>query len=466
MIFNFHKNTAKNVSKSSIHLINNCYKNYLNIDFKSIHTELNSYSTDNNHRLGIKDLDVITNPIRFTNSKNEVFELISYQNKNYLISESNCFPCSKVIENIHGDRWVFILLIPNGDKILINNDNSSVKYSFYNLKLFDYLNSFEDLISFDQIYCDTFSENEWYTSTERIQLIVRSKANENDVLNALLKLKLLNAFQYSIITIVDKLNINKHDISNYVLNNDSIDLSLSYITSPNFKIKISESTNKMLKSEDFSTFIDSLTDQEAKQFFEIEFLEEHLNLENIYLAFKSDILGIKILERWYDAGAQINVSEYFQERLRTMNINENLIREYYKKLKNNLRSIENKIRSNKGYNIVGSLYNESLLFNLIKEVFPNYEIISQYSPEWLGRQRIDIFIKELNIAIEYNGKQHYESIKYFGGDEGLKKTIYRDNIKKRKCLQNSCKLVIVKYNEDLTDFVNNLKTENSDGADL
>ena len=461
MTYNFHNNPVKNLNKSSIQLINECYDNHLKIDLRSIHTELNSYSSENDHQLGINDLDVITNPIRFTNSKSEVFQLISYQNKNYLISESSCFPCSKVIENIDGDRWVFILLIPDGDKIFIDNVNSSVKYSFYNLKFFDFLTSIEDLVAFDKTYCNTFSQNKWFTSTERIQLIVRSKPNENDILNTLLKLKLLNAFQFSVITIVNNLNINTHDVLNYVLNNDSISLSLPYITSPNFKIKISDSTTKMLKSEDFTIFINSLNGEEVKQFFEIDFLEEQLILENIYPEFKSDILGIKILERWYTAGVKGNVAQCFQERLGTTNISKNLIREYYQKLKNNLRLIENKIRSEKGYNIVGSLYNESLLFSLIQKVFPNYEIISQYSPEWLGRQRIDIFIKELNLAIEYNGKQHYEAVKYFGGDEGLKKTIYRDNIKKKKCVQNGCKLMIVKYDEDLHEFVNNLKTENS-----
>lgn len=81
MTYNFHNNPVKNLNKSSIQLINECYDNHLKIDLRSIHTELNSYSVENDHQLGINDLDVITNPIRFTNSKSEVFQLISYQNK-------------------------------------------------------------------------------------------------------------------------------------------------------------------------------------------------------------------------------------------------------------------------------------------------------------------------------------------------------------------------------------------------
>ena len=459
-IFDFLNKSNKNLPQSTLELIRNCYVNYLNVDLESIHEEMNSYSDQyNNRKLEIKDLDIQSNPIRFTNSKDEVFELISYQNKNYLISNSSCFPCSRVIENIHGDRWVFILLIPKGEKLFINNNKSSVQYSFYTLKLFDYLKSFDELIYFDKIYCDTFSENEWFTPSERVQFLLRSAAHENDILDALLKSKFLNAFQYSIIAIVDKLIISKDDIINYVLNNNSINLSLSYISAPNFKVKISESTNELLKSEDFLTFIDSLTEEEAKQFFAIDFLEESLNLQLIYPQFKLDILGIKVFERWYDSGAMNNVSKNFQQRLESINITEELIRIYYKKLRNNLRSIENKIRADKGYNIVGSLYNESLLFNLIRAVFPNYEIVSQYSPEWLGRQRIDIFIKELNIAIEYNGKQHYEPVNYFGGENGFLKTVHRDNIKKKKCIQNGCRLITVKYDADLHKFVENLKSE-------
>jgi hypothetical protein len=142
----------------------------------------------------------------------------------------------------------------------------------------------------------------------------------------------------------------------------------------------------------------------------------------------------------------------------SVNRSEKLIREYYKRIKKNLRSIENKIRSKKGFNIVGSLYNESLLYNLIQNAFPNYEVITQYSPDWLGRQRIDIFIKELNLAIEYNGKQHYEPVTYFGGKEGFLKTVERDKMKKKKCKRNRCELREVKYDENLQETVEIIKT--------
>src|SRR5690606_19499340 len=218
---------------------------------------------------------------------------------------------------------------------------------------------------------------------------------------------MLNPFQLSIISITDGLNINKSDIQNYLLNNNTIPLSIPYISNPSFKFKISESTNEILETQDFLDFISSLTDEEVRGFFELNFLEDSLKTENIYSEFKLDILGIKILERWEKDSFNGNVANNVQSRLNTVNISEKLIREYYKRLKRNLRSIENKIRSKKGFNIVGSLYNESLLYNLVQNAFPEYEVTTQYSPDWLERQRIDIFIKELNVAIEYNGKQHY-----------------------------------------------------------
>lgn len=443
-------------------LISKCYENYLNIDLESIHCEMNlfsDYHSKNDVKLEIDHLDLEKYPLGFMDTSDEEFKLIAFNNKNYLVSNSTCYPCSRVFENFDGYRWVEVLIIPDGNKLKIINTNSSIRYSFYTLQLFEHLKSFEDIIKFDRIYCDTFSNNNWFNQLERIQFLVRSEASPNEIFKAFHSLKLYNPFQLSVISVIDKLTINKNDIQNYLLNNNSIPLSIPYITTSSFKIKISDSTNEILETEDFAAFVDSLTDEEVIQFFELDFLEESLNLKNIYPEFKLDILGIKILERWYDTGCNGSVDKNIQDRLMATNICENLIHEYYKKLKKNLRSIENKIRANKGFNIVGSLYNESLLFKLIQNAFPHYEVISQYSPDWLGRQRIDIFIKELNIGIEYNGKQHYEPVMYFGGKEGFLKTILRDNIKKKKCNKNGCKLIEIKYDEDLYKIVERLTNE-------
>lgn len=86
---------------------------------------------------------------------------------------------------------------------------------------------------------------------------------------------------------------------------------------------------------------------------------------------------------------------------------------------------------------------EQELFDKIKLNFKHLTVISQASPYWLGRQRFDIFIPELNAAIEYNGLQHYKAVGLFGGEEGLIKTQLRDMDKRKKCIENGCHLLEV-----------------------
>ena len=442
-------------------LLEKCYENDLNIDLKLIHKEMNKsseYHAKDNIKLEIDDLDLDKYPIGFTDSSNEEYNLIVFEDKNFLISNSACYPCSRVYENNSGYRWVEVLIVPKGEVLNIINTSSSVRYSFYTLKLYKYLESYEDILKFDRTYCNTFSRNKWFSESERIQFLIRSEATPREIFKAFEFLKLFNPFQLGLFSITDGLTVHKNDIQNCLINNNSIPLTITYITSPSLKIEISESTNEILKTQDFVFFINSLTDEEVRQFFELGFLEESLNLKNVYSDFKLDILGIKTIERWENLGLSKNVSIHIQDRLKAVNITEQLIREYYKRLKKNLRSIENKIRTSKGYNIVGSLYNESLLYKLIQDAFPQYEIISQYSPEWLGRQRIDIYIKELNTAIEYNGKQHYEPVTYFGGEKGFLRTVERDHIKKIKCQINGCNLIEIRYDEDLKQVVEKLRS--------
>ncbi|MBW4362779.1 hypothetical protein [Flavobacterium taihuense] len=124
---------------------------------------MNSYSeyhTKNGNKLELEDLDLVNHPIGFTDESNEVFKLINFQGNNFIISDSNCYACSRVYENVDGYRWVEILIIPNGKNIKILNKNSSIRYSFYTLKLFDFLKSDKDILEFDKLYVKTFSGND------------------------------------------------------------------------------------------------------------------------------------------------------------------------------------------------------------------------------------------------------------------------------------------------------------------
>lgn len=67
---------------------------------------------------------------------------------------------------------------------------------------------------------------------------------------------------------------------------------------------------------------------------------------------------------------------------------------------------------------------EYMLFSLIREYVP--DALYQYRVEWLGQQSFDIFIPSQNVAIEYQGKQHYEAVDLFGGEDALEDNRERD----------------------------------------
>jgi hypothetical protein len=60
----------------------------------------------------------------------------------------------------------------------------------------------------------------------------------------------------------------------------------------------------------------------------------------------------------------------------------------------------------------------------------------------------DFYLPDNNICIEYHGIQHYEPVKYFGGDERFIIQQKRDNIKKEYCQNNNIRLIIIKFNEE------------------
>lgn len=105
------------------------------------------------------------------------------------------------------------------------------------------------------------------------------------------------------------------------------------------------------------------------------------------------------------------------------------------------------------------LVNQTKVFDKLKENFPNEEILWEHSPMWLGRQRFDIYFPKYNIAVEYNGKQHYEAIDLFGGDDVFLIQQERDALKRQKCKDNNCTLLELHYkysNSDLKDIITNI----------
>lgn len=61
----------------------------------------------------------------------------------------------------------------------------------------------------------------------------------------------------------------------------------------------------------------------------------------------------------------------------------------------------------------------------------------------MGLQRFDIYLPLFNIAIEYQGDQHFKEVELFGGKEGLIRTQENDKKKREKCNANNCTLIEV-----------------------
>ena len=115
--------------------------------------------------------------------------------------------------------------------------------------------------------------------------------------------------------------------------------------------------------------------------------------------------------------------------------------------------IENIVRDEFGWPQIGDCWaNETLLFSIIRSIFTDFndsEFIRHYRPNWLEGLELDIYIKRLNLGVEYNGQQHYNPIEYFGGLDSHREQVERDRRKARLCKERGLNLLIVKYDEPL-----------------
>ncbi len=103
---------------------------------------------------------------------------------------------------------------------------------------------------------------------------------------------------------------------------------------------------------------------------------------------------------------------------------------------------------------------ENEIFAYIKDFLGNYKVKQHYSPSWLSPKHFDIYIPDLQVAIEYQGKQHYEPIHFFGGEKAFEQVQVRDKIKNRLCEEKGIKLLYVRYDDKnpeqtIQDFLEN-----------
>lgn len=173
--------------------------------------------------------------------------------------------------------------------------------------------------------------------------------------------------------------------------------------------------------EEFSGFLDQSELQDLLEYHD----------KNLYslprVAFKGSVRGSKFIE-W---PLPFKDTYWFNQIVRA-------------KLQTLFRDAENIVRLGNDLPRVGEGWiSEVSLFRSIQDFFPNHKVVHQGRPKWLGRQSLDIYFKNENIGIEYQGAQHSRPVSLFGGVEGFIRAQERDQRKRELCKSNGCHLIEV-----------------------
>lgn len=89
---------------------------------------------------------------------------------------------------------------------------------------------------------------------------------------------------------------------------------------------------------------------------------------------------------------------------------------------------------------------EKLIQSILKERGLDFNIEHKFEDcKFKIRLKYDFYIPSLNTCIEFNGRQHYQEVPFFGSFDELVK---RDQIKIEYCQKNNIRLVIFKYDDD------------------
>jgi hypothetical protein len=94
---------------------------------------------------------------------------------------------------------------------------------------------------------------------------------------------------------------------------------------------------------------------------------------------------------------------------------------------------------------------------ILHKLLPKYTFI-KIRPGWLTspnsqwKLELDLYNEELNVAIEFNGKQHYDFVPIFHKNEThFKQQQMRDEFKQKLCNERGVKLITISYRDNITD---------------
>ena len=114
--------------------------------------------------------------------------------------------------------------------------------------------------------------------------------------------------------------------------------------------------------------------------------------------------------------------------------------------------LEDITREEFGFRKIGERWvSETMLYNIVKQIYEGREVLRHYRPSWLHGLELDIYVPDLQIAFEYQGQQHFFPIEAWGGEDALRRLQARDERKRQICKQRGVTLITVDYFEPLTE---------------
>ena len=77
--------------------------------------------------------------------------------------------------------------------------------------------------------------------------------------------------------------------------------------------------------------------------------------------------------------------------------------------------------------------------------------------KYINLLKFDFYLPDYNMCIEYQGLQHYEPVKYFGGQKEFEYRQKCDQIKREYCKKNNIVLLEIKYDENIEEVLKKFK---------
>lgn len=421
-------------------LIQNCYKNEYGINLKKHHYEICKIS-DTEEKL-IKDLN--QSRIFFKDGISSNFKLIIYDSLVYLLGDKTCYPCSNVIESAYGNElnWVSCVLMPGEIKFLGETDirKSGIIVSLFS-QIIPGIPDETHFYRFIDRLVYSFSDCEWFKSIYSKSSYVKLVRfwDYKQKIKKLYELGLLYPLEFTVYTIYKQISIKNERVLKY------------------FTYSLAESTNKIFNANEISDAFKCLGIEQIEDVLAIKNVRENIKLDLIDDNYFADLLEIDGNKRYPTFIGDVYYLYHMRNQADLIFKTAAYKKVYLKTLKQNFRALENDIRKKKGYEVVGSFFMEKFLFEKLSTEFPKLNMQTQYSPYWLQPQRLDIFIEECSLGIEYQGAQHFLPIDFFGGEEGLKLRKILDRRKAEKCFENSVDLIEISYEEDFEYAFTQLK---------